>query len=336
MLVTYLRSSSINTHTMCEMQYYLRYVLGLPDSGNFKADKGNVLHKAAEIFARKKKAIQDGMDHYVDEIFGKVRLSDITVEWAVNKSFNHYKKLSPQHPWAQRDYNDCLEWTHKLFEMNDGLFHPMNCDVVEPEKTFDITIDKPWARYDFLLPDGQRLQGNLAIKGTVDLVVREEDDFYGVVDYKSGKRLDWATGQEKTYKKLRDDHQLLLYFYAMTHTYPEINHFLITIVYVNSGGAFSISYSRSDLDRAEAMIRRKFERIVSVKKPVLNKSWKCTKLCSYGRSNQPNTEKTICEHFKTEVQKKDADKVFYEIGNVKALTSYGSGGGRTNKDETKS
>ena len=65
------------------------------------------------------------------------------------------------------------------------------------------------------------VQGQLAIKGTIDLVTKINDDTIEVVDWKTGRRMDWATGEVKDYKKLESDPQLLLYYYAISKLYPE-------------------------------------------------------------------------------------------------------------------
>ena len=56
-IVTYFRSSSYNTHSMCEQQYFLEYVLGYRGPSGQKADKGTIVHKVLEILAVIKKEI---------------------------------------------------------------------------------------------------------------------------------------------------------------------------------------------------------------------------------------------------------------------------------------
>ena len=83
------------------------------------------------------------------------------------------------------------------------------------------------------------------------MIVKEDDSYYQVLDYKSGKRLNWATGREKTYEDLCSDKQLLLYFYALKNMYP--NHdFYTSIYYVNDGGIFDIVFSDEDYEKAGA------------------------------------------------------------------------------------
>ena len=41
----------------------------------------------------------------------------------------------------------------------------------------------------------KKLKGQLAIKGTIDLVTKLNDDTIEVVDWKTGRRMDWTTGE---------------------------------------------------------------------------------------------------------------------------------------------
>jgi hypothetical protein len=111
-----------------------------------------------------------------------------------------------------------------------------------------------------------------------------------MIDWKTGKRLDWATGQEKTLEKLYVDPQLQIYHYALNHLYPNHNHFIASINYINDGGAYSICFDKKDLLIAETMIKNKFEAIKKTKRPFLNKSWKCRKLCHFGKQTFENTK----------------------------------------------
>ena len=66
---------------------------------------------------------------------------------------------------------------------------------------------KPWSKYSYETKDGP-LQGNLAIKGTIDLITQPSENTLEIVDWKTGRRLDWATGQEKTQEKLRKTYEV--------------------------------------------------------------------------------------------------------------------------------
>ena len=100
------------------------------------------------------------------------------------------------------------------------MFDPRNQNIFSTEQFFDIEIKKPWAKYDYKIGT-KRIQGYLAIKGTVDVIIKHDENYYEILDYKTGKRINWATGQEKTPEALQKDTQLLLYYYALKNMYPD-------------------------------------------------------------------------------------------------------------------
>ena len=138
------------------------------------------------------------------------------------------------------------------------MFDPRNRNILCPEQHFDFEIKKPWAQYSYDTPEG-KLEGYLALKGTIDLITLVNDNTIEVIDWKTGKRLDWATGQEKTLEKLQNDPQLRIYYYAISHLYPHIKNVIFSIYFINDGGPFSICFDKSDLAKTEDMLRQKFD-----------------------------------------------------------------------------
>jgi ATP-dependent helicase/DNAse subunit B len=62
--VVYLRSSSVGSYGWCQHKFFIEYNLGIKDTGNKKAEMGSVVHKALEILAREKLAIQNGQTEF--------------------------------------------------------------------------------------------------------------------------------------------------------------------------------------------------------------------------------------------------------------------------------
>jgi len=91
---------------------------------------------------------------------------------------------------------------HKALLYNHGQFDPRNRNIVSVEQKFDFIIDRPWAQYEYKLPDGTIEKGTLAFKGTIDLITKINDTTLESIDWKTGKRLDWNTGEVKTWKKI--------------------------------------------------------------------------------------------------------------------------------------
>jgi len=287
-IITYLRSSSYGCHDMCPMKYYLEYNLGHKGPPNIKAEKGTIVHKVLEVLADVKLHGQNGRKRFDDEIAGRINLANYDIDKIVDKCYDYYSSHSVN-TWKPLDRKHCRAWTYKALEYNKGEHDPRNSDIVKAEQAFDIEITKPWAMYDYELPDGERLKGFLSIKGTIDQVSRINKNTYQILDWKTGKRINWATGEEKDYAALTKDHQLMMYYYAATHIYPEIDNIQLVIYFINDGGPFTICFSKEDIPRIEDMLRRKFEAIKNTAAPALKKTWKCTKFCHFGRTSFEGT-----------------------------------------------
>ncbi len=268
---------------MCEQQYFIEYVLGLRGPSNKKADKGTICHKVLELLAIIKQSEQNGVSSFDDDIVGKVSVKNYKLDSLIKKTYDFYTSSFNHHEWSVKDYKDCHAWVYKAIEYHNGAFDPRNREIVCPEQHFDITIEKPWAKYSYDTDEG-KLEGHLALKGTIDLITKVNDNTLEIVDWKTGRRLDWATGQEKTQEKLQNDPQLMIYHYAISQLYPQYDHVMVTIYFINDGGPFSILFDKSDLSRTESMLQKKFEVIKQTRQPRLNKTWMCSKLCHFGKT----------------------------------------------------
>jgi hypothetical protein len=294
MIITYLRSSSYGTHSMCEQQYFIEYVLGLRSPSNKKADKGTIVHKVLEILALMKYGEQNSLSSVDDDILGNIdlklnRMHDaIFVHSIIDRVYDYYTSQFTHHEWMDIDKKDCVKWVSQALTHNNRMFDPRHRIIVKPEQQFDITINKDWAKYSFKTKDGE-LNGNLAIKGTIDLITEVNENTLEIIDWKTGKRLDWATGEIKTPEKLQKDAQLRMYHYAVNSLYPQYDHVIVSINFINDGGPFSICFDKSDLYETENMLRKKFETIKNATLPRLNRTWKCNKLCHFGKTNFNNS-----------------------------------------------
>jgi hypothetical protein len=346
-ICTYLRSSSFNTWSMCQFQFFCTYVLGLkPNDENgwtipkpqMKADKGNIVHKGLELLARQKLAMQKGETTFSEDEIGKTwPVATFTPDDAFEEAWKVYTKVRAAHwDWTVKEYRECRRWMWDAMTMQGGMWNPLNCNIVMPEQYFDLPFEEPWARYSYTLPDGRKLEGQLAIKGTVDLITEEDADTLHYVDWKTGMRKDWATGKPKDWKKLRDDPQLRLYHYALSRLYPDRKHILMTIVFIQDGGPFSLDFGPQDLPKTEKMIRDRFETIKDSVRPA--RIWnhrdnpgqfKCKKLCAFGMNKWQGTSKNVCDHLHDELLTLGMDKVVARYAKADAFTSYGEGGGRS-------
>lgn len=328
MIVTYIRSSSYNGYDYCQMQYFLTYVLGHRSDSGKKADLGTMVHKVMEVLAGLKKFQQDNpRKKYLivdDDAVGKVRfdknilLSEGIVEDLVDLSFNSYKKGS-KHKWTPADRKEVSRLSWLALNWNEGQFDPRYRDIVDPEPHFDIPIEEDWAKYEYEMPNGEVIQGRLAIKGTIDLVTKVDDDTIEVIDWKTGRRLDWASGQEKDFKKLTSDAQLLLYNYAISKLYPDYKQAIMSIFFIKDGGPFSMCFDKSDQEKFLGMLKNRFEEIkanVSPKPLREDRShWKCTKLCHFYKNNWEGTDTPMCIHIGDKLKKDGLDKTVKDCTN---------------------
>jgi hypothetical protein len=327
---------------MCEQQFFIEYNLGLKSPSGKKADLGTNTHKVMEILAGIKLSIQNNEKFYIDDILGSVDVDNYDLDDITTKVFEHYRLLFKHHVWTEKDLKICLQNVNKMVSSHNGMFDPRNREIVSSEGHFDITINRPWANYEYD-SNGEIMKGQLGIKGTIDLIAKANEETLEIIDLKTGRRLDWATGEEKTLDKLYDDPQLRIYHYAVHKMYPQYNYVIVTINFINDGGPFSVMFSKEDLLKTESMLRTKFETIKKCKKPKLNKTWKCTKLCYFGKNTfenhptiQPLTEyrdnqvckkgeyMTICEQIKHETDLKGIKDVVdnyttegYAVGKYK-------------------
>jgi len=306
----------------------MEYLLGIVGPSNKKADKGTITHKVLEIMASLHIARQNNKKKATFPECGDLSTCSYDINQLVERVYKYYTSQLTHHKWTDIDFRDCKNWVWKVLKHNGGQFDPRKLDIVKPEMSFDILIDQPWAIYEQDV-DGVKTTGLLGIKGTIDFVGRISDTVYECVDYKTGKRLNWATGEVKDHECFKHDPQLRMYHYAIHKTFPQLEQVIMTIFYINDGGPFSICFDKADLPETEDMLQRRFTEIKNCRSPKLNKSWKCSKLCFCGmndcyaigkkpliefRDDKRNFGKamTICEQIEFEIQKKGLDKVVKE------------------------
>ena len=327
MLISYFRSSSYNNWRYCEMQYFMTYVLGHQSTSGKKAELGTMVHKVMEILAGLKKFQQDNpRKKYLlvdDDAAGKIRVHkdklhlDETVEDLCDLSLEAYKKDSVP-PWRPADRKEISKIAWLMLHHNDGQFDPRNRDIHHPEPHFDIPIEEDWAKISIEAADGTQIEGQLAIKGTIDLVTKVNDDTIEVIDWKTGRRLDWATMEVKDYKKMQNDPQLLLYFYAISKLYPEFPNRIMSIFFCKDKDGkidpypFSLAFDKSDETRFLGMLKDRFEEIKNNENPKLldvnRKSFKCKTLCHFCKNKWEGSDKSMCEYVHDHLKAHGMDK----------------------------
>lgn len=327
MIVPYLRSSSVSTFSMCEHKYFLDYVLRLPGGLNEKASFGSAFHKSAEIIGRLKLSLQEGLDSVDCEELGVFSVDEITDEFAILKGFETYRDLEMPH-WGPKELDMSRKIYYDAMAYLNGAYDPRNQNIIEIEKRFDLIFPDEWAHYEYLLPDGQSLVGQLGLKGTVDVIARAHNGQLLICDYKTGQnRKDINSGQLKDWDYFNDDFQILLYMYVLLKLFPEEPSVIFTLFWTRNGGPYTVLRERDDLPDIERKIRDKFEKIRDVKVPKLRKrDWVCFHICSHYKNQVGN--KSVCKHFQDEILSKGLDQTTAEYIDLSRINEY-TGGGRT-------
>jgi ATP-dependent helicase/DNAse subunit B len=330
MIVTYVRSSSYNNYAYCEMQYFITYVLGHQPSSGKKAELGTMAHKVMEVLAGLKKYLQENPKAKIlkidDDALGEVKfpkkelLTNKIVDELIEMSIEAYSEKSG-HKFYRADRQVVSDTVYTFLKHADGMFDPRLRNVYHPEPHFDIPIEEDWAKFEYEI-NGKKVQGQLAIKGTIDLVTLVNDDTIEVIDWKTGRRMDWATGEVKDYKKLENDAQLLLYFYAISKLYPEFpNRIMSIFFYKDKDGEvdpapFSLCFGPQDEKRFLDMLKK---RVTSIRnntspKPIdpTRSSWKCKYLCHYCKNKWEDTDESMCSYIEKNLKEHGMDETIKE------------------------
>lgn len=252
-----------------------------------------------------------------------------------NRAYDYYQSIS-KFTYTEEDKEKCWGWVEAALCYNNGNFDPRNNHIVSPEQHFDLVIPYNWAKYIFWL-GSEKLEGQLSIKGTMDLLQKIDDDTYEIVDYKTGARKDWNTGKEKDLTYLTNkDAQLRLYYYAARKLYPEIKNLLVTIFFLNTGGPFTIVFDDNTMLETEQYLKEKFidikssfipRRTIRFDKWRLNCNW-----CEHYKNKDHVTDKNVCDTVHESILKNGIAKTTEKyIQNKKNLFDYGTGGGRQNE-----
>ncbi len=332
MIVTYARSSSLGAFALCEHKYLLNYVLGVKEPPNISANVGNACHKGLEIRAREKLARQNGHPTFVEPETGReFKVGSADPDTCIDHGWQVY---FPGEPKKGVNFAKVSKLFHNV--LTHKLYDPAHLDIVQPEQFFDLEIPHDWAKLDFVDPHtGKRVTGQLAIKGTVDLLAREAPGLLHYVDWKTGRKWDWVKQKPKDFESLLDDVQLMLYYYALRRLYPK-DEVLMTIYFVGVDGPTTLPYSDEHVERAVRMLRANYEAIASCQKPTRRMTevgpfgQPCS-FCSYNKVKMPNGKST-CTYYWDELQTLGLDKLIKKHGKPNVFSAYGDGGGQSKRE----
>lgn len=244
--------------------------------------------------------------------YGYIRYGVELVEKLIKLSCDHYAD-----EWSPVDYRDVNNFVWMLLDHNNGIFDPRRRKIIAAEPRFDFIIDKEWAKYEWALPNGKTISGKLKISGTLDLICCLPDGItYEIVDFKTGQRIDWASKKDndiKTYAKLKDDFQLMLYYYAARRMYPKAKQIIVTIFYIRDGGPFTFCFDDTTIEKLEDRLRNSFEEIKACQIPEMvdptQTSFKCKYICDYFKMPSPEGSTNLCRFIHNRIKEDGIDVV---------------------------
>lgn len=169
---------------MCEMKYSLVYNFGYKDKSNLKAVLGTIFHRVMQVLGDKKIAIKNGKKKVINDDIPSYTLKQCDdLDKVTEDCFKYYTAMETTLVFDDKNLRDVKSWVKKAVEYDDGKLDPRNQDIETTEKYFEIEIDKPWAKYSYDIGNS-KIEGHLTLKGTIDVIIKEEEEYFQVLDYK--------------------------------------------------------------------------------------------------------------------------------------------------------
>jgi hypothetical protein len=128
---------------------------------------------------------------YADAPFidvGHKRLGESIVNDIIDIVYDFYSARSAsQFEWGRVDKRDCTNFVWIALDKSNGIYDPRLRNVLCPELSFDLPIDLDWAKNQPVQnPETGEvtMDGQFAIKGTIDLITEIDDETLEIVDWK--------------------------------------------------------------------------------------------------------------------------------------------------------
>lgn len=275
--------SSLGTYEFCPMKYFIGNILNIREGANVKAEMGSICHVIFQIVALSKLGNQNGEKLTKESVYGQytTEYDKIDTDELIRTVHNRYVSKRPYLKWPTDSLEQVIDWSYKVLNTSDD---PRNFEIVSVEDKFKFEIEEEWAKYNFLLPNGEFESGNLVINGIIDLVYKHKDRYH-ILDYKTGKRCDWNSQERtppvKNFPELQKDLQLIIYYMNSIKKY-NTEDITVEINYVNDGGLFPLEFSNIEVEYALKKIKDIFTEVKN-ELPKQNITWKCKAFCDYGK-----------------------------------------------------
>ena len=136
MKIQFFRSSLYNSWDWCQHQTALQYAFGFPSKSGIKAALGTITHKALQIIADQKLAIQNNLSSIEDVELGQFNVNNEDIEEITTKAFNYYKKIESHLILSDVHLAECIYNVDKALKYCNGLVSPKNKKIVAPSTWF--------------------------------------------------------------------------------------------------------------------------------------------------------------------------------------------------------
>jgi len=286
----------------------MEQVLEIPSKGGKKALLGTIVHHVLELMAKGSKV---GRNFGI--ITDHVKLLEIC--WA------RYIKENPNFELKPADKKFCLKSIEKVLNTS---YDPRNLKVLHTEKQFKIPLtggEFSYEYYDIVKSTVEK--GTHEIRGTIDLITEVDKDTLEIVDWKTGSRKCWNSGELKEYEYLADkDIQLRMYDLACSMIFPQYKHRLLTIHFINDGGPFTVSFDDNDRKETLDRIKNVFKSVkwnqlpTRIKETKADEKWKCKSVCYFGKTTT-QAGCSICDTIHSYMIGNGIDATISQIASIK-------------------
>lgn len=239
---------------------------------------------------------------------GDVRLGRDFVNGLTERSWIYFTQLYPDYDWQKADRRDLYNFVWMLL----AQVEIRKKKIIDVEKEFHLEINHPAAK----LEDGSYIK----INGFIDLVTEPSPGVYEIMDWKTGQRKDFESGEIKDLPKLSKDLQLCIYRMAAKSLYPNIKHFLTTIVFIRDGGAFTPEPLPDSDDYTYNVITEHIQELRDCLVPKTlsdtREDFRCKYLCQASKAKTFHDKMCDCAFIKDRIQEEGMDKVVEKYKKV--------------------
>lgn len=293
--------SRIETYYNCEMQYYIRYHLGIKGPSSAASSNGNVIHEVLQRYAQGDKNYTKNLlnsfsnimpHHQIKAEAGAHKCHECPYMKPISDGETVKFFCSPENKdcdevavCPQIEFSKCLKMVKAVIE-DESL--PINKDDI-------IGVEQPFEFY----------VGDFKLKGIIDLLTRIDSKTLEVNDYKSGK-----ASNAKNYKDAYEDIQLRIYYIAVRRIYPNYPNVLCTLNYLQKRPV-TVAFDDSIIEPTINYVKKTRDEILAKEFPSFridlnNKRWKW--LCDY-------CDRPLCDEiWKTIPRKGNYSNIQYNRG----------------------